>query len=389
MYTKRKIAIDLSPTTTCTKPVTSTDQVLETENVPVIIEHSDIDEPSVCSVPNRAVKIPDINNDCVDVSHLVNQIRANKIPLDDMEQIIQAIVQSQKAILQCYIDNHHQTSKNVSKLASDTLVEDSLNANRVVTSFLAAITGVNSVSDRPKKLYALAKAVDQICYAKDLTYFSPLSFSENLVAYSITHSKEVVTLRGIASPAGGYKTVQVWQSQLLVGDAVIAFDNDQVLNKTYRVSLDSKLDVSAVTTVSYIKPVHLESNVQNDPNLMPSCWCSPVQYGGTSDPQTVLSEFDNLDENSQQIWDTFWEKKVSKQIEYVHRSQRELEGIITDEVDGVIGEGHGSIKHAEIYNVSFHNGCGTESKIIKKMIYTSFIGRAKVHPMPHLKCLSP
>ena len=49
----------------------------------------------------------------------------------------------------------------------------------------------------------------------------------------------------------------------------------------------------------------------------------------------------------------FGEKKVTKQMEYVHSSQTELGGSITDRVD-------------DVKYTSFHNECVTGSKILNK-----------------------
>jgi hypothetical protein len=85
---------------------------------------------------------------------------------------------------------------------------------------------------------------------------SPFAFSESLVTYSISNSKAVVHKFCSAHPSGSYTTVKNWlliQANTPInfpsGDVIVAFDNDQVVGKTYRVRENSKVSVSVLTSV--------------------------------------------------------------------------------------------------------------------------------------------
>ena len=65
-----------------------------------------------------------------------------------------------------------------------------------------------------------------------------------------------INLNGKTGPAGSYKTVSNWlvsqstkELDLPQSDCMVAFDNDQVVGKSWRVSIDNKVKSSCVTSI--------------------------------------------------------------------------------------------------------------------------------------------
>jgi hypothetical protein len=79
-------------------------------------------------------------------------------------------------------------------------------------------------------------------------------FSESLVAHSCSNSKAVVHIFGSARPSGSNTCTELaFKSNTPInfptGDVIVAFDNDQVVGKTYRGRENSNVSVSVMTSV--------------------------------------------------------------------------------------------------------------------------------------------
>ena len=71
-----------------------------------------------------------------------------------------------------------------------------------------------------------------------------------------TQSRMCINLNGKTGPAGSYKTVSNWlvsqstkELDFPQSDCMAAFDNDQVVGKSLRVSIDNKVKSSCVTSI--------------------------------------------------------------------------------------------------------------------------------------------
>ena len=147
----------------------------------------------------------------------------------------------------------------------------------MTVSFLKGLTTIRDDSTM-KKNYALLKSIDQIAFARNLNYISPLYFPEALIKYSITGSRLSTALAGATSPAGGYTSLLKWlnrqgsnQPVSPPGEVVLAFDNNQVISKTYKVRANNKVEVNTITTVIQIQ-VDDSCNIQANPSVSPLVW---------------------------------------------------------------------------------------------------------------------
>ena len=85
------------------------------------------------------------------------------------------------------------------------------------------------------------------------------------------------------SPAGSYWTVRNWLKGLSmdelpkpIGDCLVAFDNDQVIGKSYNVRVNNKVKMSIVTSVC-VAEVNPNGVLQKQDNLKPCTWERPLR----------------------------------------------------------------------------------------------------------------
>ena len=123
--------------------------------------------------------------------------------------------------------------------------------NKVITAV------VDGISD-PKTSHL------QKCLAVEHLYFLacgdqfvlPFSFLVNLLLFTITNSKLVLSVVSKILPGGNYKTVTGWRDSLASvplpfpsGDCVTAFDNDQIVQRKWKVKVGQKARVSILTSI--------------------------------------------------------------------------------------------------------------------------------------------
>ncbi|KAJ8048815.1 hypothetical protein HOLleu_01285 [Holothuria leucospilota] len=150
--------------------------------------------------------------------------------------------------------------------------------NKVVVGLLKGLAHTRSNCNAPTDLYRVAKNVGQIYSLTNPYVVLPLFFSENVLIYSIVQSKLTANVYGLTSPGGSYWTVRNWLKGLSMdplptptGDCLVAFDNDQVIGKSYNVRENNKVKTSIVTSVC-VAEVDPDGKLQNESSLRPSCW---------------------------------------------------------------------------------------------------------------------
>ena len=164
---------------------------------------------------------------------------------------------------------------------------------------ISSICGINPNDD--KKSYVLAKAVEQIYYIKNSRLILPLSFRESLMTYTWTKSRQAVTLNCFGSPASSYTTVNRFldhgsneEIPMPSGTVRCAYDNNQVIGKTYIITGDNKVPTSVMTSTSYVQ-TNQTSKIQEDAQLKPTSW---MWKSETEDEKEALL---NIHENADLI----------------------------------------------------------------------------------------
>ena len=78
------------------------------------------------------------------------------------------------------------------------------NRNQVLVSFLLGVSAHGDIGNNTKKDYAIGKAVEHVYYIQNCNSVLPLTLSENIVSYAVTHSKLATNIKSKSSPAGSY-----------------------------------------------------------------------------------------------------------------------------------------------------------------------------------------
>ena len=87
-------------------------------------------------------------------------------------------------------------------------------------------------------------------------FVAPMCFVNNIMQCQATQSQMCINLNGKTGPAGSFKTVSDWlvsqstkELDFPQSDCMVAFDNHQVVGKSWRVSIDNKVKSSCVTSI--------------------------------------------------------------------------------------------------------------------------------------------
>lgn len=194
----------------------------------------------------------------------------NRLTSDQLSSLSYALGKTQtKAVYEDTVTSGSQY-KDVDYLETFNLKDWLQERNHVTVNFIKGIC--NDACEEIR----LAKTVESIYGCRNNSFVSPMSFSQNLLGYYITGSKSALRIGCKGSPSGSYTTVQNWiseQSKDAIecpqnADVVTFFDNNQVLEKKWKVEVNYKGKASVVTTMVHIIP-DIESNIQHILELSP------------------------------------------------------------------------------------------------------------------------
>ena len=106
-------------------------------------------------------------------------------------------------------------------------------------------------------------------------FVGPCSFMTNISILSVSNSKLVVNMFGKTLPGGSYATLKLWTKDLTSdtkvspGDCMVAIDNDQIVQRKWKVKVGQKSRVSVVTSVRKAE-VNSQGSLQTRSDLAPS-----------------------------------------------------------------------------------------------------------------------
>ncbi|XP_041477204.1 uncharacterized protein LOC121425250 [Lytechinus variegatus] len=175
----------------------------------------------------------------------------------------------------CRIEDIQKLQKSNSQIES--LCESDLrkwvcDRNLVIREFLEGIAGKGSTESE------VAKTIEHIYHLGNSKAVLPVCLGENLVSYSVSGSRAACEINSANSPAGSYPYLISWLREqshephtFPDGDVLVAFDNDQVIGKTYHVRHNNKVKTSVVTSVC-IAEVSPTGTLQADNELKHGHW---------------------------------------------------------------------------------------------------------------------
>ena len=151
--------------------------------------------------------------------------------------------------------------------------------SETVRSFLCGLTGQPSGSPVKETLqYKLHKALESNLDLAATNVILPVHLRESVLLYALTGSSLTLKILGSGGPRASYKVVKEWLaslgstvSEVPEGDLIVAFDNNQVLQRRWKVRLKNEVKSNIVTIVVFFH-IHTSSNLQMQPNLKPSMY---------------------------------------------------------------------------------------------------------------------
>ncbi len=129
-----------------------------------------------------------------------------------------------------------------------------------------------------KDQYHLYKTVESIFNYVDSRCLLPLHLQESLVLYTSTGSKMALQITNIGSAHASYHMVRSilnilgsTDPKVPKGDSIAVFDNNQIINRPWRVKLGAKYVVNIVTMVVLFE-ISPDGNLQHQEHLIPAHW---------------------------------------------------------------------------------------------------------------------
>ncbi|XP_069122376.1 uncharacterized protein [Argopecten irradians] len=194
-----------------------------------------------------------------------------------------------------------------------------LKENTTLVNFIKGASGLAIAPSKQTDTIPVMRAVEHIYSASQPSFVGPMSFGASLVTYLITGSKGALAIQSAGSAAGSYTTLNKWMKTHAIKelqcpkecDVVTFFDNNQVIQRKWRVQSNFKCASSVFTNIIHIVP---------DPvmQLQKRADLSPVHWLRTDNP--ALTQFaskmsDNFDEHKQHFRkyrDEFIAMKITK-----------------------------------------------------------------------------
>ena len=234
---------------------------------------------STITATNNKENVPPPEDQQSAFNSVLNQLKNCSLSNEQLCQLAFALGNSQSGKISLDFRTFDQSYRQLEVLINADMAEWIANRNGVVVNFLSGIIGSTSFSALSgKRQVAFVKAVESVYHMSDLKCISPFSFSESLLGFAVSSSKLVVNVFGASTPAPQYSTIRDWLANQATsppefpsGDVVVAFDNDQVVGKTYTIKVNSKAPTNVVTSVIGIQ-IDAGGQLQHDCHFKPQNW---------------------------------------------------------------------------------------------------------------------
>ena len=223
----------------------------------------------------------------------------------------------------------------------------------LVMAFLkgVAYTNPHSLASAP---YRLNKTVESILNLTAINLTLPTHLRESLVLYSMTGSKLALQLLGKGGAHASYASVKAWLRQLGVdtldvpdGDLVITFDNNQVLERRWKVKLKNEVRCNIVTVVASFKMSDL--SLQNNKSFK-------VDTTRINQKNIESLKFIDQQEDVKNTHYSHLYSYIQKQIDIVKSEQVVNEGHgFTDLIDRNVAEKQHAAHFKTCYNCDFRD----------------------------------
>ena len=207
----------------------------------------------------------------------------------------------------------------------------------LLRSFLSTLLDLSP--EQEEDVPQIINCIEQLYSTRNKLLILPMSFRQNLLAYSLSGRKLIMNMIGKTRPAGSCSFMKKWlanqaEEEIKFPDGLVrcVFDNEQVVGKRHVVMADNNtVPVSVITSKAYLE-IDPQSKIQCQPELKPEAWL----FGEPDESQSKMIEL-ALEETN----DYFRASRndlVAARLEYVTNTQNVTEeGEYKDEIDAVVG----------------------------------------------------
>ena len=156
--------------------------------------------------------------------------------------------------------------------------------NPVLSGFLYGITasksGVKShgTTSQNEDEVALCMAAESVMSLTTQIKVMPFHFRQMVLIYGLTRSRKAVGLLCKTGPFGSYQTLRSWLKDLSgempanpTGDLAAVFDNNQILQRRWKISVDNTVKCSVITMIIYMN-MDKNGDLQTNPHFHPRQW---------------------------------------------------------------------------------------------------------------------
>ena len=192
-----------------------------------------------------------------------------RVPEDMQASIVEQIMEEQKPKLQVDCHSFAQTYKELETLQNFNAEEWFSRRNPIVKSI------IQGLASNEKNYFQRCLTLEHLYHLHGLTFVGPCSFMTNISLLAISNSKLVVNMFGKAFPGGSYCTLKLWTRDLTSdpkefppGDCMVAIDNDQIVQRRWKVKVGQKSRVSVVTSVCQAE-INSQGSLQTRSDLAP------------------------------------------------------------------------------------------------------------------------
>ena len=215
------------------------------------------DTPSKCvKLSDQCSNSPQSEKSIIDL----NDIQLDGISAEKKAELAYALGLSEKDHVRtnCINLGRDRSLPALLDLSPDQYINE---VNPVVTSFLKGVFGFDKNFpvpgvDSAEDLYYLCKTAESVINSASPNTLLPLHFRESVLLYTVTGSNIALKTIGPGGPHCSYSAVKRWLNALSnkppvcpMGDSVIAFDNNQVLQRRWKVKLQNQVQCHIVTVI--------------------------------------------------------------------------------------------------------------------------------------------
>ena len=192
-----------------------------------------------------------------------------EIPEDLLAKVALEVVRLQKQKIQVDCQSFAQTYKDLATLQDFRAKDWFLRRNPIDKAV------VDGLASPEKNYFHRCLALEHLYNLQGMSFVGPCSFMTNISLLAISNSKLTVNMFGKVLPGGSYPTLKVWTRDLSSdpkefpsGDCMVAIDNDQIVQRKWKVKVGQKARVSVVTSVCQAE-VDSDGSLQTRGDLAP------------------------------------------------------------------------------------------------------------------------